>query len=162
MSALIFWKGVSYLADLQLIVPLSIVLMLWLWHQKKYNGVLFLFVCFYGGAFLNSILKKIIQRPRPVDALIPVGGYSFPSGHVMSAILFYSLIIILFMHQIKNTKIRYGFLTVNIIIILMVGLSRIMLKVHYVSDVLGAFAIGLLWLWLLWGIFPRIGGEIEG
>lgn len=161
MSAVTFWMWVSDLASLKLVVPLSIVLMLWLWHKKRFNGVLLLFIGFYGGAFLNSMLKKIIQRPRPVDALIPVGGYSFPSGHAMSAVIFYSLILILFMHEIKNTKLRYVFLSTNILVILMVGLSRVMLKVHYVSDVLGAFVIGLLWVWLLGVIFPRIVGAIS-
>ena len=161
MSAITFWMLVSDLASLKLVVPVSIALMLWLWLKKRFNGVLLLFIVFYGGAFLNSMLKKIIQRPRPVDALIPVGGYSFPSGHAMSAVIFYSLILILFMHEIKNTKLRYVFLFANILIILMVGLSRIMLKVHHVSDVLGAFVIGLLWVWLLCTIFPRTVGSIQ-
>lgn len=161
MSAVTFWTWISDLASLKLVVPLSIALMFWLWHKKRFNGVLLLFIGFYGGAFLNSMLKKIIQRPRPADALIHVGGYSFPSGHAMSVVILYSLILILFMQEIKNTKLRYLFLSVNILIIFMVGLSRIMLKVHYISDILGAFSIGLLWVWLLCMIFPKIFGSIR-
>lgn len=161
MSAVAFWSSVSYLASLRLIVPLSLVLMLWLWHKKKYNRILMLFIVFYGGAFLNSMLKKIIQRPRPAEALIPVGGYSFPSGHALSAVLFYGLILLFFLPAIKKAGWRYAFLASNIFIILMVGLSRIMLKVHYLSDVIGAFATGLLWMGFVYIIFPRIFGAIE-
>ncbi|MBQ9057626.1 MAG: phosphatase PAP2 family protein [Atopobiaceae bacterium] len=96
---------------------------------------------------LNTLLKDIVQRPRPEGfRLIDEFGYSFPSGHSMVAMAFYGLLVYLIWHYEHDRLMRWlwsGFMTA---VIVMVGISRIYLGVHYASDVLAGFAISVAWL----------------
>ena len=83
-------------------------------------------------------------------------GFSFPSQHAVMAIIFFSLIIFLFAEKIKNNFLKYLFIGANIILILLIGFSRIYLKVHYFSDSLAGLALGLFWLTFLILIFRVI------
>ena len=103
-------------------------------------------------AFLNYILKNIIQRPRPEGyRLISETGYSFPSGHSMASMAFYGLIIYLIWKTVKNKKIKYISCTLLGILIPLIGFSRIYLGVHYASDVIGGFAVSMVYLILVTG-----------
>jgi len=100
------------------------------------------------------VLKNLFGRPRPENPLLrTVSGLSFPSGHALISVAFYGLLIYLLWHNISN-KILRGFLIILLLIlILMIGVSRIYLRVHYASDVLAGFAMGLIWLVLsIWTV----------
>ncbi len=91
------------------------------------------------------IIKHIVQRPRPDGfRLVPEDGYSFASGHSLNAMVFYGLLIYVIHNNIKNKGLR---ITLEILLglwVLLIGISRIYLGVHYASDVLGGFIFGLL------------------
>ena len=94
---------------------------------------------------ISQLLKRVIRRPRPIDiALIEETGYSFPSGHSMVAFAFYGLIIYLIYKSKLNIKLKILFIVLLSLLILGIGLSRIYLGVHYVTDVLGGYILGLL------------------
>ena len=96
---------------------------------------------------LNVLLKNILQRPRPEGfRLIDESGYSFPSGHSMVSMAFYGLIIYFVFTNIKNKKIRNVICTILTILIILIGISRIYLGVHYASDVLAGFLISIGYL----------------
>ena len=98
---------------------------------------------------LNQLLKYIIQRPRPEGyRLIVESGYSFPSGHSMVSMAFYGLIIYLIWKMVKNKRIKYVACGILGFLIPMIGFSRIYLGVHYASDVIGGFAISIVYLLL--------------
>ena len=102
---------------------------------------------------LNQLLKYIVQRPRPEGyRLIAESGYSFPSGHSMVSMAFYGLIIYLIWKMVKNKKIKYISCGVLGLLIPMIGFSRIYLGVHYASDVIGGFAISIVYLLLFTNI----------
>ena len=102
---------------------------------------------------LNQLLKYIIQRPRPEGyRLIAESGYSFPSGHSMVSMAFYGLIIYLIWKMVKNKKIKYISCGLLGLLIPMIGFSRIYLGVHYASDVIGGFAISIVYLLLFTNI----------
>ena len=95
---------------------------------------------------INQGLKYIIQRPRPPieERLITQDGYSYPSGHSMMAMCLYGVLIYLVNTKLKNKKLKI-FLTIFLsIVILFIGISRIYVRVHYPSDVLGAYLLTLL------------------
>ena len=73
-------------------------------------------------------------------------GYSFPSGHSMISMAFYGLIIYYVWKNVKNIKIRNITCILLSILILLIGISRIYLGVHYASDVLGGFIISIAYL----------------
>lgn len=98
-------------------------------------------------AVFNVILKYIVQRPRPnLNQLIIETGYSFPSGHSMGSMAFYGLIIYFIYNSIKNKYIKWSLCILFVVLIFLIGVSRIYLGVHYPSDVVAGFFIALAYL----------------
>ena len=90
----------------------------------------------------------MFNRPRPLIPLLePAMGLSFPSGHAMSSVTFYGLLIYFIWKQKERNKLlRMGLISLLIVIILVIGISRIYLRVHYASDVIAGFCVGIIWL----------------
>lgn len=96
---------------------------------------------------LNLVLKSIIQRPRPEGyRLIMESGYSFPSGHSMVSMAFYGLIIYLIWKKMRYKPLKYILCTLLSLLVILIGISRIYLGVHYASDVVGGFIISIAYL----------------
>ena len=99
---------------------------------------------------LNVLLKVIFQRERPIGyRLIEMTGYSFPSGHAMVSMAFYGLLIYIIYHYVKNKKLRNILIIINVLLIALIGISRVYLGVHYLSDVLTGYSISVIYLLLL-------------
>ena len=96
---------------------------------------------------LNTVLKAIVQRPRPDGfRLISETGYSFPSGHSMVSMAFFGLLIWMVWRFHRKDVMRVVWCVVFGLVIVMVGVSRIYLGVHYASDVIAGFCVSLVWL----------------
>jgi len=96
---------------------------------------------------INQALKFIIQRPRPTEyRLINQGGYSFPSGHSMVSMAFYGFFIYLIYNKVQNKYLKSILCIALSILILLIGISRIYLGVHYASDVIGGFIFSIGYL----------------
>ncbi len=107
-------------------------------------------------AILNFLLKNILQRPRPTEyRLIQESGYSFPSGHSMVSMAFYGFLIYLIYKNIKNKKVKWSLICVLSLLIVMIGISRIYLGVHYTSDVLAGFLVAIFYLILYTSIINK-------
>lgn len=126
--------------------------------KKNFYSAFFVFFSMAGGALIHILLKEIIGRERPENSLIAKTDFSMPSGHATMAIIFFSLLIYLFKDKIKNKFLKYLFIALNIILIISIGFSRIYLNVHWFSDVLAGYGLGLFWLTLLILIFKTIIG----
>ena len=100
-----------------------------------------------GITIINQILKFIFRRERPNGyRLIEMSGYSFPSGHAMASLAFYGLLIYITKRLVKNKYLKILLITLNIAIIILIGVSRIYLGVHYLSDVLTGYSISIIYL----------------
>ena len=101
-----------------------------------------------GGSVLVFALKMVIHRQRPVSEtpLIHVGGWSFPSGHALMSVVFYGFITYLLFRRTESWRLRLFVIMAAGFIIFLVGLSRIYLQVHYLSDVLAGYMGGLFWV----------------
>ncbi|MBC7937399.1 MAG: phosphatase PAP2 family protein [Rhizobacter sp.] len=92
-------------------------------------------------------LKALFNRPRPETPLLyEVPGLSFPSGHAFMSFTFFGLLIYLTLKQVINPLLKYGLSLILFITIVFIGLSRIYLRVHYVTDVAAGFSLGMIWL----------------
>lgn len=106
---------------------------------------------------LNLLLKNIVERPRPEGyRLISETGYSFPSGHSMISAAFYGLIIYFIWKNVKDKKLKYISCALLEILIVLIGISRIYLGVHYASDVIGGFTISIVYLIIFTSVFKMI------
>lgn len=106
---------------------------------------------------LMFCLKFIFHRDRPLTPLLAEAqGYSFPSGHALMSITFYGLIIFLVWQNEKNAWVKWILTILLVLLINFIGISRVYLRVHYASDVLAGFCVGLMWLFLSLWILRKI------
>lgn len=107
----------------------------------------FLAVTCLGGGAVDTIVKVAVGRPRPdVDEPIASAvGNSFPSGHSMQAVVCYGALLLVLLPLVPERR-RSLAIGGTLVLVLLIGVSRLCLGVHYVSDVLGGYALGLAWL----------------
>ena len=147
------FKFITCLGSAYVVISLTILGFI-LIKNKKYS--LFMSINLISITLLQFILKNIYSRERPVGiSLIEESGYSFPSGHSLTAMAFYGLLIYyIYKSNInKNKKIVLEILLS--IIILLIGLSRVYLGVHFVTDVVGAFSFSICYLIIYTKIIGR-------
>ncbi len=145
-----FFLAISFLADWRLLLPLTFLIVSFLFFKKKRRFILpFLFV-FLGSGAVALIAKDYFALDRPVVAAVEESGSSFPSGHAVLSLSFYSYLSYILIKILKG-KYLYLILSLNIILVLLIGFSRLYLGVHYLSDVLAGYLLALLFL--IFGIF---------
>jgi membrane-associated phospholipid phosphatase len=105
----------------------------------------------------NIALKRIIERERPsLEQLVYVNSLSYPSGHAMSAMAFYGFLIFLCLRYTMRHWLRRLIVSLLVLVILSIGISRVYLAVHYPSDVAAGFIGGLIWITFCAVIFSLI------
>ena len=137
-------KYLTYLGSALAVISITIFALIF-YKNKKYG--LFMAMDLIIITLIQLVLKNIFSRGRPVDiSLIEESGYSFPSGHSLTAMAFYGLIIYyIYTSKLqKSSKVLFIFLFS--FLIFLIGLSRIYLGVHYFTDVIGAFTFSLPYL----------------
>ncbi len=130
-----------------LLIAASAALAIWLWIIGRPRTGLALLAVTLSGRGLSELQKYWIARPRPAlePHLVIVKSYSFPSGHAMSSMIFYLTLALLLAGQVRW---RRGAAAAAIAVSLLIGTSRVMLGVHWPSDVIAGWACGLLWVLL--------------
>ena len=127
---------------------LTTMLGIYFYMRKAPYWLLALLVSVPGGMVLNVALKHIFQRARPSldNPLLTLTTYSFPSGHTVAATLFYGLLAAYLVCLPGKWKYRFLIVLGACVAAGLVGLSRMYLGVHYLSDVMAAIAVGCGWL----------------
>ena len=139
-----FYKFITMFAS-EIIVFFIALLFLLIFKNKRY-GIFVIFNAF-NILILNILLKLIFMRDRPYDLMIITEtGYSFPSGHAMCALGFYGFIIYLTWHFNLEKKVKIIFTILLSILIVLLGVSRVYLGVHYASDVLAGYMVSAAYL----------------
>ena len=142
MSVTTFFGSGLWLA---LAGTLGAAILLW---QRAWYRLLILILAVPGGGVLNVLLKTAFHRERPLweHPLVVLHSYSFPSGHTMGATLLYGLAAVLGFYRVRSWRGRVWIVAAASFVVFLVGLSRVALGAHFLSDVLGAVAAGLAWL----------------
>ncbi len=116
------------------------------WCGGKKEYILSFLITVLGAEISGQLLKILFHRARPDGGLAVENTFSFPSGHALIAAAFYSFLIYYFWQTSKSNAQKYFYLISGLILILLIGLSRLYLGVHYFSDVIGGYILGAIWL----------------
>jgi undecaprenyl-diphosphatase len=113
------------------------------------RGALLVLMTIAGAWLLDTGLKLLFARARPIpfyDYYPAPSSYSFPSGHALFSVCFFGGLAVLLTHRISNRVAQVTVWLIALVIILLIGSSRVYLGVHYPTDVVGGYAMGLAWV----------------
>lgn len=156
-----FWKFITHSGDREIVIMLGIVLLLVKSLRNKY-GVKFAIAALSSTAIYQG-MKYIFQRPRPDIALrlIEESGYSFPSGHSMNCLVSYGILAYLLLRYCENRKLA-KLLSIGLgLIIILIGLSRVYVGVHFPTDVIGGWSLGIAVLVAIMYAFEKFDGRCK-
>lgn len=135
---------VSFVGSPTFLIPVVALVTLYLLYKKKFYISKLLLASSLGSWILNNLLKLIFNRTRPLDFfLVDQGGLSYPSGHSMVSMTMYLTIgYLLIKYRNLNSKVTY---TIALILVFVMGISRLYLGVHWPTDIIGGFIMGYLY-----------------
>lgn len=119
----------------------------WLWRTHRRRLAVFLAVTSLGGGIVDVAVKEIVGRSRPVldEPVASALGRSFPSGHAMSATVCYGALLLVFLPW-AAPRARRWIVAAVVVVVAAVGVTRLALGVHYVTDIVGGYVLGGAWL----------------
>lgn len=120
----------------------------YVWRHGRKRLVAFLVVTSIGGGLVDTAVKLAVDRPRPIvdHPVATAFGKSFPSGHSMSSVICYGALLLVFLPVLHKGLARRLAVAGTVFIVLAIGCSRLMLGVHFASDVIGGYVLGAAWL----------------
>jgi undecaprenyl-diphosphatase len=146
------WLGgpmriVTALGYYWVVLPLLAVVVAVFYRKGWRLSAVLLLVSTAGSIVLTTVLKSVFQRARPelFDSGYQASFYSFPSGHATVAVGFYGMLTLVLAYRLQGTT-RWAVAILGILVVLLIGFSRLYLGVHYPTDVLAGYLAALLWL----------------
>jgi undecaprenyl-diphosphatase len=145
-------RGISFFGSVGFVAVAALGVAIVLSVRKCWYQLFAIVLAVGGGSLLNVLLKHFFHRQRPVleNPLVTLTSFGFPSGHTMGATLFYGVLALFVAQSVRAWWLRVLAWSLASVAVLLIGLSRIYLGAHYLTDVLGAFAVGLAWLAFSW------------
>lgn len=139
---------VTALASPAVIATLVLVTSAFLWFTRRRAAAILLWIAPAGGLLLNQALKLAFARPRPRVfewRAHYVSAYSFPSGHAMISMVVYTTLAYLIVGLDPPRPVKRATVALAAAIIVLIGVSRLYLGVHYPTDILAGYAVGFAW-----------------
>jgi undecaprenyl-diphosphatase len=149
-------QDISLLGSTGGMIALVAITALWLLLRKRRQDLRLLLLAYGGGEISVEFLKAYLQRPRPPAPLVLVHSYSFPSGHAFNIMLICGFVTYLLWPVWRRAWTRALILVAAFTLIVAVGFSRLYLRVHWLDDVLGGYALGVAWLLISKGLTTAI------
>lgn len=139
-----FFSSVTSLINTPVIMTWVAVLAGFFLYKKWWSEAILLIGNLALTGLLVAFLKNIYQRSRPaIQHLVEEGGFSFPSGHALASTLIFGTLLIIVSQRIKSVQTKRILQSLMIVMIFIIMTSRVYLGVHYPTDVLGSFLLGL-------------------
>jgi membrane-associated phospholipid phosphatase len=128
-------------------LPVFLAIAGWLLWRRLTRLAVFVAVTVGVSPGINDLVKSVVHRARPVLAnpVAHESGASFPSGHAQAAVVGYAVLLLVFL-PVLHGAVRRVAICVAVLMVLGIGLSRVALGVHYVSDVLAGYLLGAAWV----------------
>ena len=139
--------AVTFLGSQTFLLPANILLGLYFLfkHKRRAYAWKIAIVSLTSSGFL-FLVKYLVKRPRPDTPLVHALNYSFPSGHTFTSITFFGMLVYFILTYTNNKAVKIVAVVFSAVMVLLVGWSRIYLYVHYASDVIAGFCLGIMWL----------------
>ncbi|MCF0143977.1 MAG: phosphatase PAP2 family protein [Firmicutes bacterium] len=136
----------THTGDAVFFIVLCILLLIWNKSRLPYGVTAS--ACVLGITIINKLVKHTALRPRPEDIipLVNEGGTSFASGHSAASMIFYGILIYMVQRNVKNRKAANILTVIMAIPMLLIGPSRVYVGVHYPTDVLGGWLLGIFFM----------------
>ena len=141
-----FFILISYFGAGDVIIFIAAIVALFLIIKGRKRNFFALWIILIGSILSAYILKLNIQRPRPLGGIVEETLSSFPSAHAVLSAAFYGFLIYLILQSSKNKSFKFFSSAILLILIILIGFSRLYLGVHYLSDVMAGYLLGGLWL----------------
>lgn len=138
-----FSKFIAIITEPFSLLILALIISTYFYLNKQKTSALLLALASITTALIIKILKSIFQFPRPTNALIQETSYSFPSGHTTFASLFFILVAYLLTKNSK-IKIKITAFLISTLIVLIIAFTRLYLRVHWLTDIIGGLIIGTI------------------
>ena len=137
------------------VTAISLSILAMLLYRRMMVPAMFWLLAVGGGALLESFIKKLIQRPRPVfpDHLIHQSSFAFPSGHAIHSAAIVLAALLLLEGDARRRKMLCLF---GGVFVTLVGFSRLYLGAHYPSDILAGWALAGTWVFTLGAVFDLL------
>jgi undecaprenyl-diphosphatase len=138
---------VTALGDYWVVLPLLAVAVTFFYSNGWRLSAILLLVSTAGSTVLTTVLKSVFERARPelFDSGYHVSFYSFPSGHATVAVGFYGMLTVVLAYRLQG-KARWAVVVSGLLVVLLIGFSRLYLGVHYPTDIVAGYLAALLWL----------------
>jgi undecaprenyl-diphosphatase len=159
------WRDITALGSATVLTLVTVGCAGYLLMRGRRRMLVLLVVATVGGLLVTLLLKNLFARPRPEfaspDAYVLTA--SFPSGHSALAAIVYLTLGVLLARTSDRYRFKLYFLSMAVLVTILVGLSRVYLGVHYPTDVLAGWSIGLIWALACWLVayFLQKRGTIE-
>jgi membrane-associated phospholipid phosphatase len=129
----------------------------WLVWQHQGRLAVFVAVTAVTSSVLNNAVKVAVARSRPTfgDPVATSSGFSFPSGHAQSAAVGYGILVVVLVPMV-GAVVRHVVVNIAVLMVLAIGFSRIALGVHYLTDVVAGYVLGLAWLAAMLAVFDIV------
>ena len=136
-------EALTELGRAAIALPIAALAAIVLGLRRRWPELIVLVVAMAIVVVANSELKEVVERPRPPDPLVEVSGYSYPSGHAAYSVLYVWLALTVAIRVRPRIAGAAALVAAGIAIAAAVGLTRVYLRVHYLSDVSGGWALGV-------------------
>lgn len=145
-AAVKIFLWMTLLGEVPTIIIFGMAVSVWLWFKRAKRELIALWLTIIGSEGAAFVAKIIFHRARPINAVVLETSASFPSGHATAAVAFYGFVAYLLIKGVADKTRRVLIILGSVILMLVIGFSRLYLGVHYVSDVLAGYLVGLLGL----------------
>lgn len=129
--------------------------------QRRWLNLVLVLVGTTGGTLVVTLLKGLVARVRPPldERLVAVSSASFPSGHAANSAIVYLTLALLLVQTVRGHAARIYILVATVALVVLIGVSRLYLHVHWPSDVVGGWVFGTMWALGWWALGRRLGAD---
>ena len=152
-----FMEVVTFFGSTLFLIPAYAVLLTYFLIKRRFAYAIQVAIIAVSSTVLMFLLKQVFHRQRPEFPIIEgITSYSFPSGHALSSFIFFSVLIYISFNATLKLALRWVSAIFFFLFAVAIALSRIILRVHYPTDVIASFCLGTVWVTLSFWILKKI------